>query len=111
MFGDSSHNATLGDYRFHPGPLYREFDGAGHRAVFDQFQGFPQNDVKGMAQLTRGAPGGAPGKYWRVLQPPQATVYHRQVRSDLLGGGTDHGTLQLQPLVQNQARSNDPFGN
>jgi len=102
MFTDTTgHMNLMGegfDYKFYDTPDYRAQD-TGRRAGLALFQTYPKNDVQGLATLMFGAPGGLPGKYWRLFQAPQVIVNQESILADILGGGLDSGAFQSQPLI------------
>jgi hypothetical protein len=84
------------DYLFGNGPDFRSQDVA-KRAVFQQYQTYPDNMVQGSGVLV--AQGMVPGNYFMETQPAQVWQNFTPIDASLVAGGTIHGVVALQPLI------------
>jgi len=84
------------DYMFGNGPQYINRDTA-RFAVFQMYQTYPGNMVQGAGTLV--AQNGIPGNYFRETQPPQVNQSFTPIDASLVAGGTIHGIIAMQPLV------------
>jgi len=84
------------DYHFTHGQNYTDDEDA-QRAIFRAYQSYPANMVEGRATLV--CPGGRPGSWLSVIQPPQVIQNHAQILADMVGGGVDSGVISMQPLT------------